>query len=85
MLYGVFGSTLIKDFKVTGFTLFFGAIGYGILMGIANVFYGLGNLVDVTFNPAGKESFRIKLYNTGFWFSVALPFTIPLLVLFFPY
>jgi hypothetical protein len=70
-----------EEFEVTLFTTAFQGIGYLIMMAIANVFYYLGYLIDVSFNKDNKESFRRNLYNLGFWFSFGLPYMIPLLLI----
>jgi len=54
---------------------------YLFMIGIANVFYYLGYYVDSKYNKDNTDSFRKKLYNLGFWFSVGLPFLLPLLLL----
>ncbi len=85
ILYAVLGSWLIaphdNEFEITLFTTFFQGLGYLFMMGIANLFYGLGNYVDGQFNKTNDERFRQRLFNLGFWFSFALPFSIPLLIL----
>jgi hypothetical protein len=53
-------------------------LGYLCMMGVANVMYILGYVIDVRYNITGKDSFRKRLFNFGFWFSVGLPFIIPL-------
>lgn len=84
-LYAILASYLIapydKEFEITLFTTLFQGISYLFVMGVANLFYDLGYLVDSRFNKADNECFRLRLYNWGYWFSFALPFTIPLLIL----
>ncbi len=84
ILYAILGEFLlmpyVHNYEITLFTIFFQGVGYLIMMGIANVFYGLGSFVDKHFNKGNSEQFRTRLYNFGFWFSVALPFLIPTLV-----
>lgn len=84
LLYAILGSLLIapydRDFEITLFTLFFQGIGYLFMMGMANLFYGLGVFVDKNYNKSNDEKFRQKLFNLGFWFSFALPFSMPILV-----
>lgn len=83
-LYAFLGSWLIAphddEFEITLFTTLFQGLGYLFMMGIANLFYGLGNYVDREFNKTNNERFRKRLYNLGFWFSVALPFSVPALI-----
>jgi hypothetical protein len=70
------------DFEISLFTILVQGIGYLLMIGIANIFYFLGPLVDLLFNKKGSEVFRIRLFAIGFWFSVALPFLIPTLIVF---
>ena len=87
LLYALLGSLLIaphlEDFEITLFTILFQGIGYLFMIGVANIFYGLGPLVDRLYNKDGSEEFRQKLFNVGYWFSFALPFSIPLLIVVF--
>lgn len=84
LLYAILGSMLIaphvNDFEITLFTIFFQGIGYLIMMGIANIFYGLGPLLDELYNISNDERFRQRLFNFGYWFSFALPFSIPVFI-----
>lgn len=70
------------EFDITLFTIAFQAIGYCILMIVANLFYNLGFWADKRFNHSGSDRFRNRLFNIGFWFSFALPFSIPLLIIY---
>jgi hypothetical protein len=85
LLYAIAGITLIapydEEFEVTLFTTFFQGIGYLIMMGIANIFYGLGPFIDWNYNKKNEERFRQRLYNFGFWGSFTLPFTIPVITI----
>ena len=82
--YIILGSYLImpydNEFEITLFTFFFQGILFIIVLAIANLFYNLGYFVDLHFNKKNSEIFRLRLFNLGFWFSVVLPFHIPLLV-----
>jgi hypothetical protein len=84
ILYAILGSLLIaphdNEFEITLFTIFFQGIGYLFMMAIANLFYGLGAYVDRHYNKTNDEQFRQRLFNLGYWFSFALPFLIPLLI-----
>lgn len=81
--YAILGEFLIlpydKEYEITLFTILFQAIGYLIMIGIANVFYNLGYWTDKNFNKKGSEKFRKRLFNSGFWFSCGLPFLIPIM------
>lgn len=78
ILYAVLGEILIapydEEFEITLFTIFFQGMGYIFMMLIANLFYNLGALVDNHYNKENSVTFRTRLFNLGFWFSVGLPF-----------
>ena len=82
--YVVAGVNLIMpyddQFEITLFTIFFQSLAYLIMMAIANVFYNLGYSIDKRFNKNNADCFRLRLFNCGFWFSFALPFLIPTLI-----
>jgi len=82
--YVILGGILIaphdNDFEVTLFTIVFQGVGYLFMMLIANLFYNLGPFVDRHYNKNNTEEFRQRLFNFGFWFSVGLPFLIPILI-----
>jgi hypothetical protein len=83
LIYCIVGEIFVapyEEFEVTVFTTAFQGVGYLIMMGIANVFYTLGFLFDHSFNKRNDEYFRERLFWFGYWLSVALPFSIPLLV-----
>lgn len=81
-LYWFLGETLIfpydESFEVTLFTMAFQSIGYLVFILIANVFYTLGYFADKLFNKNNLEEFRINLFNSGFGFSMLIPFTLPI-------
>lgn len=81
--YAVVGYGLLPasaEFEITLFTLLFQAIGYLAMMVVANLFYLLGPLAEIYLKPGDPDHFRRTCYTRGFCFSVALPFTIPLLL-----
>jgi hypothetical protein len=81
LLYAIVGSLLIKgDFEITLFTIALQGLGYLFMIGVANIFYCLGPLVDGLYNRQNEEGFRQGLFNFGYWFSFVLPFSIPLLI-----
>lgn len=84
ILYAILGEILIapydEQFEITLFTIFFQGMGYIFMMLIANLFYNLGALVDKHYNKENSLTFRTRLFNLGFWFSVGLPFSIPALI-----
>ncbi|MCW5867860.1 MAG: hypothetical protein KIS61_11415 [Candidatus Eremiobacteraeota bacterium] len=65
------------EIEITLFTTLFQGIGYLVAMGVANVCYLLGPLVESLVNPQRPDSLRQSLYALGTAFSVALPFLIP--------
>lgn len=70
-----------QEFEIILFTTIFQGVGYLIMLSIANIFYGLGYWVDSRLNKNNSLEFRVKLFNAGYWFSICLPFIVPLLVL----
>ena len=68
------------DFEITIFTIGFQGIGYLLMMGIANLCYGLGPLSERVIRPRSPAIFRKVIYALGFWFSVLLPFVVPILL-----
>lgn len=84
LLYSILACYLIapyvNDFEISLFTILFQGIGYLFMIGIANLFYFLGPTFDKLFNKSNSENFRIRLFNLGYWFSIGLPFTIPVIV-----
>jgi hypothetical protein len=85
LAYAILGGLLIApydhNFEVTLFTIFFQGIGYLFMMLIANLLYNLGHLVDKKFNTDNSQSYRQRLFILGFWFSVGLPFLVPILII----
>lgn len=66
--------------EITLFTIAFQAIGYLVMMAIANLCYRLGAYSEAVIRPTNVEGYRQITYWMGFWFSVLLPFTVPALV-----
>ncbi len=52
-------------------------------MGIANLCYFLGPLSERIIHARDPAHFRQVVYRLGFWFSVLLPFSVPLLLSYF--
>jgi hypothetical protein len=71
-----------KNFTL--FALIFQIIASCVFIGIANLFYSLGHVVDKEFNKKNNPIFRENIFKLGFSFSILLPFIIPLLFIFFP-
>jgi len=64
--------------EITAFTIAFQALGYLIAMCVANVLYFSGVIAERLFRPRDLIAFRERTFRTGLWFSVALPFLVPL-------
>ncbi len=68
------------EFEITAFTTFLQGIGYLIAIVLANVAYCAGPIFE-TIIPAERISiYRKTSFWLGLWFSVGLPFCIPLLL-----
>jgi hypothetical protein len=84
LAYAILGSCLIApydhEFEITLFTIFFQGVGYFMMMQIANIFYDLGYYIDNRFSNESNLEFSKRLFNLGFWCSVALPFLIPTMI-----
>jgi hypothetical protein len=81
--YVAVGSTMLPpdaDFEVKIFTTLFQGIGYLFMMGLANAFYFLGPLSERVIRPRDPQRYRRNCFRLGFWFSVLLPFSIPVLL-----
>jgi hypothetical protein len=82
--YVVVAGTLIARIdpgvEITIFTTAFQGFGYLVAMGIANLCYFLGPLSERIIRPRDPVHFRHIAYRLGFWFSVLLPFRIPVLL-----
>ena len=72
----------IPDLEVTAFTTLFQGIGYLLAMVLANLFFFLGPISEQLLKPTDPELFRKITYGFGKWFSVALPFGIPAVVIY---
>lgn len=75
--------TLLPDtenVEITLFTMLFQAIGYLVVIGIANVCYFIGPLSERLIRPTKAVRYRITCYRLGLWFSILLPFSIPVLL-----
>ncbi|RBP44523.1 hypothetical protein DES53_104344 [Roseimicrobium gellanilyticum] len=68
------------EFEITGLTILFQGFGYLFMIGVANVFYFIGPLSEFVIRPGDPESYRRTCFRLGFWFSVLLPFGIPVLL-----
>ena len=66
---------------VTVFTTLFQGIGYLLAMGLANLCYYLGPGLERFVAPAHRATYRRWAFRAGLYFSVALPFIVPLVLL----
>jgi hypothetical protein len=72
----------LADAEITIFTTLFQGIGYLMMMVVANLLYNLGSYAESIFKPDRPEDFRRTVFGLGFWFSVALPFIVPGLLIY---
>ncbi len=82
--YIVIGSTLLRnntEFEVTIFTTLFQGIAFLVMVAVANAFYSLGLISERIVSPKNPDQYRRICYRLGFWLSVLLPFSIPVLLL----
>jgi predicted histidine transporter YuiF (NhaC family) len=76
LLYCILGPIIIaphEEFEETIFEMAFQGFAYLIMMGIANIFYTLGWMIDSSYNTSNSQLFRKRLFWLGYWFSFALP------------
>lgn len=73
--------TGVPEAEITIFTTLIQGFGYLVAMGIANLCFTLGRWSESLVQPIEPDRYRQRVYQLGFWFSVALPFSIPLAVL----
>ena len=67
--------------EITIFTILFQGIGYLVMIGIANLFYYLGQVSELIIEPENSEKYRNLTYKIGYWFSCGIPFLIPISLL----
>lgn len=73
--------TIRRDpqFEITAFTILFQSIGYLFAIGLANIAYCAGPIMEKIVRDEWLGTYRRVSFWLGFWFSVALPFSVPLL------
>jgi magnesium-transporting ATPase (P-type) len=76
-------SDRIPDAEITVFTTLFQGVGYVFFIVIANIFYFSGWISEKLIRARNLESHRRMAYALGFWFSVALPWLIPISLAYF--
>ena len=52
-----------------------------VVMAVANVLFLLGPVSETVFRPADVDGYRRRMFGLGFWFSVAVPFLFPAVML----
>jgi uncharacterized BrkB/YihY/UPF0761 family membrane protein len=73
-------SGALPDADITPFTTLFQAVGYLFMMLVANLCYKLGPLCERFIRPQSIPQYRSVAFMAGVLFSVALPFSIPVLL-----
>src|SRR5258708_2013975 len=68
--------------EISLFTTFGQGIMYLFMMGVANFCYKLGPWSESYLRPPDVNRYRSWAFNLGFWFSVLLPFSIPVMLVF---
>jgi hypothetical protein len=63
--------------EITLFTTTVQGIGYLIMLAIANICYYIGPISERLSRPKNIVLYRKVAYSLGYWFSMALPFSIP--------
>jgi hypothetical protein len=84
MLYCILGPIIIaphEEFEETIFEMAFQGTAYLMMMGIANIIYTSGWLIDISFNKNNSNLFRERLFALGYWFSFSLPILLILSVM----
>ena len=76
LLYCILGPIFIEpheEFEETILEMAFQGVLYLFMMGLANLCYTSGSLVDVALNKNNSQKFRERLFAIGYWFSFSLP------------
>ena len=71
----------VPDAEITAFTVLIQGTGYLLAMAVANVCFFAGPVGELLIKPAEPARFRALVYGIGKWFSVVLPFVVPVMVL----
>lgn len=56
-------------------------LAFLIIMAVANVCFLIGPVSETVLRPDDRDAYRRRMFGLGFWFSVALPFVFPALML----
>jgi hypothetical protein len=70
----------MPDAEITLFTNAFQGMGYLFLMAVANLCYSAGPFSESLIKSTNVDRYRRVTFQFGLWFSVLLPFTIPVIV-----
>jgi hypothetical protein len=84
LLYCILGPLIIaphEEFEETIFEMAFQGGIYLFMVGVANISYALGWIIDISFNKSDNQVFRERLFMLGYWFSFSLPILIILMVM----
>ena len=71
----------MPGFETTVFTIVIQIIGIFIALKIAHLCFFLGFVAEKLWQPKNAQTFRNRLFAIGLYFSCALPFTIPILLI----
>ena len=52
-----------------------------VVMAVANILFLLGPVSEMVLRPAEPDDYRRRMFGLGFWFSMAVPFLFPALML----
>jgi hypothetical protein len=63
-----------EEFEETIFEMASQGFGYLLMMGIANLFYTPGWIIDISINTSNNQLFRERLFALGYWFPFHYPF-----------
>lgn len=73
---------LSQEDAFSGLTLILQGFAYLFMMMVANVCFSLGSISERLLRPRNVEAYRKITFRLAFWCSVALPFSVPLLLAF---
>ena len=71
---------LNPQFEITFFTTLFQGIGCVVMIAMANIAYCAGPIIEAIVPKEHVPHYRKLTFWYGFWFSVTLPISIPVLV-----
>ena len=71
----------IRGADFDGITTLAQGIAYLVMMGVANICFFIGPISELIVRPNDIPRYRSVTFAFGFWFSVLLPFIIPVMLL----